>query len=82
MQTNTQKENPILNPSASTIIDSPIINDSAIINGDQPIYEDVSCGCSANVPAGSRVFYMKLVGTMTIIGGLLTYGIIKLLDYI
>lgn len=83
MQDQKNTESPIINASASPIVDSPIISGSPIVNVDEmPIYEDVSCGCSASIPAGSRMFFMKLVGIMAIIGGFFTYGIFKLIDYI
>ena len=79
--TETPATSPIINPSASPIVDSPIIGGSPYVNADgTPIYEEVTCGCSASVPAGSRVFFMKLVGILAIVGGLLMFGILKLLD--
>lgn len=81
MQDQNTTESPIINPSASPIMDSPIIGGSPIVNADgTPVYEEVTCGCSASIPAGSRVFFMKLVGILAVVGGLLMFGILKLLD--
>lgn len=82
MQASNPTESPIVN---NPIINNPILNssiiNSPIVNADEPEYADFSCGCSAAIPAGSRVFFMKMVLiVMTVAGGGL-FGIYKLCEW-
>lgn len=77
MQASNPTESPIAH---SPIINNPIMN-SPIINADQPEYADFSCGCSAAIPAGSRVFFMKMVVIVVAVAGSLMFGLYKLCEW-
>ncbi len=76
--------NPIVNPNpivnANPIVsDSPI--ESPILGGD--IYDpnrDFSCGCSATIPEGSRMFFMKFCVIVMLVGTGVMYGLYKLAE--
>lgn len=72
--------NPILNPNP-VVADNPI--ESPIISGEtyNPDY-DISCGCSATVPPGSRILFMKLAAISMIVGASIVYGFFKLSEYL
>ncbi len=71
--------NPIVNP-------NPIVSDNPIespIVGGGDLYDpnrDFSCGCSATIPAGSRVFFMKFCLIVMGVGAIAMYGIFKLFE--
>ncbi|MDR0934208.1 MAG: hypothetical protein LBM56_03880 [Burkholderiaceae bacterium] len=74
--------NPIIN--ANPVVNAnPIVSDnpveSPIIGGEayNPDY-DISCGCSASVPPGSRVTFMKFAAFSMAVGSVLVYGFFKL----
>ena len=76
MQTSNTADSPII---SSPIVNSPIVN-SPIISNEPEINNDFACGCSASIPPGSRVFFMKLcVIVFGVFGGLM-YGVYKLMD--
>lgn len=71
--------NPIVNvnPIVNNPIESPIAGEEAY----NPDY-DISCGCSASVPPGSRVMFMKFAIISMVIGSLVVYGFFKLSQHL
>lgn len=54
--------------------------ESPIVNADDAYTYDVSCGCSANVPPGSRLMFMKLAAISMTVGCGLMYGLYRLAE--
>lgn len=68
------------NPEQSPVIQtgsavSPIIIEES--DGYDP-NQDFSCGCTATVPAGSRVLFMKFCLIVMAVGAIVMYGFFKL----
>jgi len=78
MQTSNPIQSPIVN---SAIVNSPIVN-STIISSAPEINNDFACGCSASIPPGARVFFMKMVAIVFTVAGSFMYGVYKLMDYL
>lgn len=60
---------------------SPVIQTGAIIMEESAGYDpnqDFSCGCTATVPAGSRVLFMKFCVVAMAVGTAVMYGLFKL----
>ena len=75
--------NPIINPNpienANPIISSPIIvEEDAVYDPNR----DFSCGCSATIPAGSRVRFMVTFLIIMSVSVVVFYGIYKMLENI
>ena len=75
--------NPIVNPNP-IVNANPIVSDnpiqSPLIEGGD-VYDpnrDFSCGCSATIPEGSRMFFMKFCLIVMVVGTGVMYGLYKL----
>ena len=82
MQTQVQTASPIVN--ANPIVgENPIIGgssiiQSSIIGAEETANYDFACGCSASIPPGSRVMFMKMALAAMSVGSLVVYGLFKL----
>lgn len=76
----TESENPIINASIdASAIQSPIIN-GTLVEEDPNDTGGYSCGCSAVVPAGTRVFFIKFCLIIMGVASAVMYGVYALIS--
>ena len=83
MQAHAQTASPIVN--ANPIVgENPIIGGGAIIQSsiigaeESSVDYDISCGCAASIPPGSRVMFMKMALISMCVGAVIVYGLFQL----